>query len=120
MTPAERDKLLERLVDAQIDHAEASAQQHADTRVKIAEIQAALGQIREAQRLTWVATFDRFLMRCTQTTLSTVALFSLIAVLAITVAAVALGSDNVLSILAGNVRIGAGSDTTPSPALEAP
>lgn len=115
MTPNERDKLLERLVEAQVDHAETSAQQHLDTRVKLAEMQAALSQIREAQAATWGAAAHRLIERSTATHLGTVALLALIAILALTLAAVALGSDQVLSILAGNVRLSAASDTLPAP-----
>lgn len=115
MTPAERDKLLERLAEAMVDHAETSAQQHADNRVKQAEMQATLGQIREAQKETWGAALHRLIERSTATHLGTVALLALIAILALTLAAVALGSDQVLSILAGNVRLSAASDTLPAP-----
>ena len=120
MTPNERDKLLERLAEAMVDHAETSAQQHADLRVKVAEMQATLGQIREAQRETWGAAVTLLIRQSTATPFGTVALLALIAILALTLAAVALGSDQVLSILAGNVRISAASDTLPAPLPETP
>ena len=120
MTPNERDKLLERLAEAMVDHAETSAQQHADNRVKQAEMQAMLGQIREAQKETLGAALHRLIERSTATPFGTVALLALIAILALTLAAVALGSDQVLSILAGNVRISATPDTLPAPAPETP
>ncbi|NDD98054.1 MAG: hypothetical protein EBZ93_11245 [Actinobacteria bacterium] len=115
MTPNERDKLLERLAEAMVDHAETSAQQHADLRVKVAEMQATLGQIREAQRETLGAAVTLLIRQSTATPFGTVALLALIAILALTLAAVALGSDQVLSILAGNVRLSAASDTLPAP-----
>lgn len=46
MTPAERDKLLERLADGMIDHAEASVGNHADLRIRLSEIQTTISQIR--------------------------------------------------------------------------
>lgn len=114
MTLAERDKLLERLADAMIDHAEMSATQHADLRVKIAEIQGKLDQIQRAQEATWGTAVHRLIERSTATIPGTVALLGLIAILALTAAAVVLGDDKVLSILAGQVRIGAVDATSPT------
>ena len=114
MTPAERDKLLERLADGMIDHAEASVGNHADLRIRLSEIQNTISQIRSCQEATIWALVSRLIERSTATIPGTVALLGLIAILAITIAATALGSDSVLSILAGQVRIGVSETHTPT------
>ena len=118
MTPAERDRLLERLADGMLDHSDASVGNHADLRIKLGEIQTAIGQIRTCQEATIWALISRLIERSTATIPGTVALLGLIAILALTAAAVVLGDDKVLSILAGQVRIGAVDAT--SPAVEEP
>ena len=118
MTPAERDRLLERLADGMLDHSDASVGNHADLRIKLGEIQTAIGQIRTCQEATIWALISRLIERSTATIPGTIALLGLIAILALTAAAVVLGDDKVLSILAGQVRIGAVDAT--SPAVEEP
>ena len=118
MTQAERDRLLERLADGMLDHSDASVGNHADLRIKLGEIQTAIGQIRTCQEATIWALISRLIERSTATIPGTVALLGLIAILALTAAAVVLGDDKVLSILAGQVRIGAVDAT--SPAVEEP
>lgn len=115
MTQAERDRLLERLAVGMVEHSEASVENHADLQIRLNEIQTAINHIQRAQEATWGAAVHRLIERSTATIPGTVALLALIAILALTAAAVVLGDDKVLSILAGQVRIGLSETETHTP-----
>ena len=109
LTQRERDALQEQLVDALLDHAAASTQRHSEILARLDRIDADHTRGRDIlTRLDLSAwgLLTSLVTRATETTVGTVALLTLIAVLCLIAAAVSLGADHVLEIVAGRVSLG--------------
>ena len=108
LTQRERDALHEQTVDALLDHEQESSRRHADLTSRLDRLDAQQSRIIEAltrmDSSAW-GLLTRLVERATATAAGTVALLSLIAVLAVIGAAVYLGSEQVLSIVAGRVTL---------------
>ena len=121
LTARERDGLLEDMAGAIVGHEGESAKRHADLTGRMDRHEAQQTRIIEAlARLDTSAwgLLTRLVERATATAAGTVALLSLIAVLALIAAAVYLGSEQVLGIVAGRVSMSPQSDPqgiTPAP-----
>ena len=126
LTQRERDALHEQTVDALLDHETESSRRHTDLTSRLDRQEAQQSRIIEAlARLDTSAwgLLTRLVERATATAAGTVALLSLIAVLALIGAAVYLGSEQVLGIVAGRVSLGTTPQSDPgahSPAPETP
>ena len=121
LTARERDGLLEDMAGAIVAHEAESSKRHSDLTGRMERHEAQQTRIIEAlARLDTSAwgLLTRLVERATATAAGTVALLSLIAVLALIAAAVYLGSEQVLSIVAGRVSLTPQSDPqgiTPAP-----
>jgi Flp pilus assembly protein TadB len=121
LTARERDGLLEDMAGAIVAHEAESGKRHSDLTARMERHEAQQTRIIEAlARLDTSAwgLLTRLVERATGTAAGTVALLSLIAVLALIAAAVYLGSEQVLSIVAGRVSLSPQSDPqgiTPAP-----
>lgn len=124
MTPAERDRVIERIADGILDHEDRSADRHADLHRRIDQLDDRIGEVLAAYRSGLIPTIERTLSRITSTTTGSVALCALIAVMILTGAAVWLGAPEVLAILAGRVQIAptldGGPAAPPSPPATTP
>ena len=121
LTARERDGLLEDMAGAIVAHEAESSKRHSDLTGRMERHEAQQTRIIEAlARLDTSAwgLLTRLVERATGTAAGTVALLSLIAVLALIAAAVYLGSEQVLGIVAGRVSLSPQSDPrgiTPAP-----
>lgn len=121
LTARERDGLLEDMAGAIVAHEAESSKRHSDLTGRMERHEAQQTRIIEAlARLDTSAwgLLTRLVERATATAAGTVALLSLIAVLALIAAAVYLGSEQVLGIVAGRVSMSPQSDPqgiTPAP-----
>ena len=121
LTARERDGLLEDMAGAIVAHEAESSKRHSDLTGRMERHEAQQTRIIEAlARLDTSAwgLLTRLVERATATAAGTVALLSLIAVLALIAAAVYLGSEQVLGIVAGRVSLSPQSDPqgiTPAP-----
>ena len=113
LTAREWDGLLEDMAGAIVGHEAESAKRHTDLTGRMERHEAQQTRIIEAlARLDTSAwgLLTRLVERATATAAGTVALLSLIAVLALIAAAVYLGSEQVLGIVAGRVSMSPQSD----------
>jgi len=120
LTQRERDSLQEQGVEALLDHEGESARRQIDLIARLDKIEATQQRILDALTLLNTSLWGlllRLVDRATASTIGTVALLSLIGILFLIGGAVSLGSEQVLSIVAGRVSLGT---TPPDPAPEAP